>query len=208
MVNMFLKLHIWRRSHYYRIKYSDIHGLLMKAIDLPFIGNTKIVYSWLLDGWSIYPDAMSVIPGIIAVNAEWAARLVLFDSQDVWNAFRFTIGHEMTHQQGDYSFWEAFTVDKRFVNWIIEIHADYGGTILAFDGALDPALEAIEYKRADYRKDVDRQKHPSWERRKRYLSMRHFDKNLIETVASDCGCNNNNLIRKISEFYEDISLED
>ena len=161
---MLLLIHIWRRSLDFGRKIDSILPILRDARKLDFIGETKIVFSWFLDGISNHPNAMSVVPGIIAVNAEWAARLVLFNSQEVKDAFRYTIGHEMTHQAGDYNYLEAFTVDKRFVNWVSEVHADYGGAVSAFNGDLNKAISAIDYKAKEIKKDNDHQGHPSWKR--------------------------------------------
>ena len=204
---MLLRLHIWRRALYYRKKCGNIKQRLAKANDISFGKNTKIIFLWLLNGISIHPDAMSVFPGLIAVNAEWAARLVLFDEDEVRDSYRYTIGHEMTHQSGDYVFWEAFTKDKRFVNWVSEVHADYGGAVYAFDGDIRRTIAAIEYKARDYKNDRDRQRHPSWQHRKEYLMAGRFDSDLIKSIADDVGCRNQVLIDRISDYYSPVELE-
>ena len=204
---MLLRLHIWRRALNYKEKCGNIKQRLAEAKDISFVENTKIIFTWVLSGISNHPDAMSVFPGLIAVNAEWAARLVIFDNEEVRDSYRYTIGHEMTHQSGDYVFGEAFTKDKRFVNWVSEVHADYGGVVYAFDGDIRRAIAAIEYKTRDYKKDRDRQAHPSWKHRKEYLRAGRFDSNLIKHIADDVGCRNQVLIDKISNYYSPIELE-
>ena len=203
---MLLLLHIWRRALYYRKKCGNIKQRLAEANDLSFVENTKIIFAWVLNGFSVHLDAMSVFPGLIAVNAEWAARLVLFDDEEVRDSYRYTIGHEMTHQSGDYVFWEFLTKDKRFVNWVCEVHADYGGTVYAFDGDIKKAIAAIEYKARDYKKDRDRQVHPSWQHRVEYLKDGRFDAALIKRIAEDVGCRNQILIEKITDYYSTIEL--
>jgi hypothetical protein len=204
---MLLLIHIWRRSLNFGRKFNSILSILRDARKLDFIGETKIVFSWLLDGISNHPNAMSIVPGIIAVNAEWAARLVLFNSQEVKDAFRYTIGHEMTHQAGDYTYLEAFTADKRFVNWVSEVHADYGGAERAFDGDLNKAISAIEYKARGLKQDKDYQGHPSWKRRQEYLKVGSFDEKLIRQIAIDAGCKKQILIENVINYYKPIVLK-
>ncbi len=204
---MLLRLHIWRRALHYKKKYVNIKQKLQEANDISFVDNTNIIFTWLLSGISKHPNAMSVFPGLIVVNAEWAARLVIFDTEEVRDSYRYTIGHEMTHQSGDYVFWEAFTKDKRFVNWVSEVHADYGGTVHAFAGNIRRAVTAIEYKAKDYKNDRDRQVHPSWLHRKGYLKIGRFDSELIKCIADDVGCRNQVLIDKVSDYYSPIELE-
>ena len=79
------------------------------------------MFSWLWDGGGKVPNASATIPGIIFINAEWAARIVLFpDNEDMHNAFRLTMGHEFTHQENDYFFLEPFTKNEKFVYWVNE----------------------------------------------------------------------------------------
>ena len=204
---MLLRLHSWRRSLTFKKHCTDISARLKAAKEIPFVGNTKIIFSWLPDGFTNHPNAMSVLPGLIVVNAEWAARLTLLYDSDVENAFRLTVGHEMTHQAGDYIFWEAFTKDRRFVNWVSEVHADYGGAKLAFDGRVEEAVWAVRYKAKERKKDRDSQGHPSWKRREEYLRVNTFGRDLICRIAEDVGCQNKILIANVCDFYEEIALE-
>ena len=205
---MLLRAHIWRRSKFYKKRYSNVSNVLYSAKHLDFVKDSKIVFTWILDGVSCVPNAMSVFPGLIAVNAEWAARLVLLDDDVVKKAFRFTMGHEMTHQSGDYMFLEAFTKDRKFVNWVNEVRADYGGAKLAFAGNVNEALSAVRYKAQDYLEDKDHQTHPSWKRREEYLNVRLFDNALINRIADDAGCSNKALIEKVCNHFEPIILKE
>ncbi len=203
---MFLWLHIRRRAGHYKKTCADIRSKLLEAKEPEFAKGTKIVFTWLLDGPSCRPNAMSVFPGLIAVNAEWAARLVLVDDDEVRNCFRFTLGHEMTHQAGDFSFWDIAGRDKKFVNWVSEVHADYGGALTACDGSIDDAVRALLYKSKEWKKDKDYLGHPSWHRRADYLRKGCFDRALVCRIAEDAGCKNSALIERVAMFYEPITL--
>ena len=52
----------------------------------------------------------------------------------------------MTHQENDFSFFDFFTKDGIFVNWINEVHADFGGTEKAFNGERKKAICGMKYK--------------------------------------------------------------
>ena len=54
--------------------------------------------------------ASATIPGLILINAEWAARIVLYQkNQNMHDAFKLTVCHEITHQENDFSFFDFFT---------------------------------------------------------------------------------------------------
>ena len=168
----------------------------------------KIIFSWLWDGGGKVPSASATIPGIILINAEWATRIVLFpDDEDMHNAFRLTMGHEFTHQENDYFFLEPFTKNEKFVYWVNEVHADFGGIVKAFDGKINPALQAMEYKRkSKIREDRDTFTHPSWERRMRFVREFDFDAKLIREIAAIVGCKNEQLIDRVSSHFDGIVL--
>lgn len=44
------------------------------------------------------------------------------------------------------SFWSCLKNEK-FVYWVNEVNADFGGIVKASDGKINPALQAMEYKR-------------------------------------------------------------
>lgn len=76
----------------------------------------KVVYSWLWDAGGKVPNASSSIPGVILVNSHWAFLLVMHEGNGViTDAFKMTMGHEITHQQNDYFFIEPFTNAGKFV---------------------------------------------------------------------------------------------
>ncbi len=125
----------------------------------------KIRYSWFWSAGVHVPNASATIPGLILVNAEWATKIVLNqDNPHMHDAFAMTIGHEMTHQEKDFYYFDLFTADGKFVNWVDEVHADFGGVQKGLDSSRSRALFAMKYKLSckkkkdkDTRRDVDKQ---------------------------------------------------
>lgn len=102
---------------------------------------------------------------------------------------------------------EPFTKNEKFVYWVNEVHADFGGIVKAFDGKLNPALRAMEYKRkSKIQEDRDTFTHPSWERRMYFVREFNFDEKLIREIASIVGCKNEQLIQMVSNHFEGIGL--
>lgn len=187
MLSFLVKQYIKKRAKASNLTYpKDIEDILGKEIQ-EYATSKRIVFYWLWDGGGKVPNASATIPGIIFINAEWAARIVLFpDNEDMHNAFRLTMGHEFTHQENDYFFLEPFTKNEKFVYWVNEVHADFGGIVKAFDGRINPALQAMEYKRkSKIREDRDTFTHPSWERRMYFVRKLDFDEKLIREIAAE-----------------------
>ena len=209
MLSFLVKRYIKKRAKISnRICPQDIEDMLAKEVQEYKDKSKKIIFTWLWDCGGRTPNASATIPGIILINAEWAARIVLFpDDGDMHNAFRLTMGHELTHQENDYFFLEPFTKNEKFVYWVNEVHADFGGIVKAFDGNIKQGLRAMEYKRkGKIREDKDTFMHPSWERRMRFVSEYDFGANLIREIANIVGCKNDYLIEKVINHYDEIIL--
>ena len=204
---MLIKSHVKHRARNYNIRLpGDYEFALMNSIK-GNIFDCKLVFSWLFDMGSKTLNACALLPGIIIVNSEWAAHLVLFRNPETINAFWATIGHEMTHKDNDYVFWEFWTKDKTFVNWINEVHADFGGTIKCLDGKRAYAIRAVSYKKKyKGKKDRDTLTHPSWNKRLEYISKYNFNEALIRKIATDVGCKNEKLINNICSYYAVLRL--
>lgn len=203
MTSVLVKLHIYAKAKRNHIKYAD--RLRLNHTD-DFM-NTKIVFSWLFDMGSKTLNACALLPGIIIVNSEWAAHLVLFGTPETINAFKATLGHELTHKDKDYAFWEFWTKDKKFVNWINEVHADFGGAVKCLYSKRENAIEAVSYKKkCKGKKDRDTSDHPSWNKRQEYISNHDFDETLIRKIATDVGCKNEKLINNICSYYAVLRL--
>lgn len=43
-----------------------------------------------------------MLPHYILCSTRWALRLVFHQDEKTFNAFRITIGHELTHKEGDF----------------------------------------------------------------------------------------------------------
>lgn len=53
----------------------------------------------------------------------------------------------------------------------------------------------------------DEYTHPTWETRLEYATNYNFDKELINEIAKNTDCTNENLIKKVCEYYEPIVLK-
>lgn len=167
-----------------------------------------IAVSWLWDGGGNVPNASATIPGFILLNAAWAYILaVSYDDPMVQDAFHLTIGHEVTHQEGDYFYIEPFTNDGKFVYWINEVHADYGGIEKAFEGVAERGIRALEFKRKCKGKgDRSTRTHPSWQQRIDFVKNYDFGEELIKKIATMTKCRNGELVRRVYDQFDDIKL--
>lgn len=168
----------------------------------------KIKYAWFWSAGVHVPNASATIPGHILINAEWANRIVTENNNpNMHDAFRMTVFHEVTHQENDFFLLEFLTVNSKFVNWVNEIYADFGGAKKAFDGDVDRTLKSLTYKLLCKKKrDKDTRSHPSWRRRIQYIENYDFDDKLIAKVALDVGCKNSRLIGAIVNHFDTIKL--
>ncbi len=168
----------------------------------------KVYYSRLWDIGDKYPNASSTIPGVILLNEVWASMLILHkDDQTVMDAFLMTMGHEVTHQKKNYSYLNPFSKNEKFVYWVNEVYADFGGASLCLDSDVDRAVHSLEWKkklRGD--RDKDHYMHPSWKKRIGFIQNRTFDKKLICEIASLTKCGDQSLVNRISDYFGEISI--
>ena len=183
--------------------------ILHEMVDKYKSHNVKIAYLWLWDFGGKVPNASSTIPGIIMLNAKWAEILIAHNKEDhVRDAFELTIWHEMAHQNGDYFFVEPFSKSSRFVYWVNEIHADFWGVKNAFSGDVERGIRAMNFKRACKKgHDKDMHSHPSWGNRIRFITKYDFNEVLIQKIAKETKCENQELIDRLCSYYEGISLQ-
>ncbi len=168
----------------------------------------KILFLWMWDCGGHVPNASATVPGLILLNAEWAAAIALYgDDRMMHDAFKLTIGHELTHQEGDYFFLEPFSKQGRFVYWVNEVHADFGGILRAFDGDAAQGAEAMQFKKNCVgQNDKDAYIHPAWERRMDFIKRYDFGEELIYVIADLTGCHNRELVDCICKHYKGIKL--
>ena len=145
----------------------------------------------------------------IVLNPEWAIQLVL-DNENAENAFLITLGHEITHNEGDFTDIHAYFRNKKFINWVNEVHADFGGAEKMGSSNRNKLIASIVYKRSFKKKrkwNKDYSTHPSWNKREEYVTNYNFDEILIKKIATEAGCMNQTLIDKVIDYYKPIILE-
>lgn len=205
MVTIRLKCYIRKRAKQLGVEMpSNYRDILVKHTDRSNLSGNRIVFLSLLENDVINGSPM--IPAFIAFNYEWATRLVLFDNEETQKAFAITVGHELTHKDGDISKLIIGKERRKFVSWVSEVHADFGAAQKMTNSKRQALLEAIEYKRNLQKNDCDTPSHPSWKKRGEYVANYNFTEELIHIIAKDTGCNDIKLINKAANFYKLIIL--
>lgn len=168
----------------------------------------RIVLSWSFN-LSGKINAGANVPRCIVLNRAWVKQIVWNDSSDVYIAFKATIGHELTHKEGDFRILTIFKNSRKFVSYVNEAHADFGGTLKMLDGNRETALQVIRYKQSinePLQKKSPSKTHPSWQQRYDYIANYNFNEELIRRIAKDIDFDDETLIRKISDHFEEIYL--
>jgi len=209
MVSPIVDLYVRRKAKKEHRSLPKNYKLILREFAEKYCTNkVKIHYLWLWDAGGRFPNASATIPGVILINSVWVSLLIdKYADKTTTDAFKMTISHEMTHQENEFFYIEPFSRNQKFVNWINEIHADYGGIIKAFDGDANRGINALEFKKkCKGEKDKDGRSHPSWKRRIAYIRKYDFNDDLIKKVAEITGCKNQKLINKLCMFYDNIEL--
>ena len=163
-------------------------------------------FTILKDGPFNILSACAISPKHILVSQEWASELFL--NQEIKNAFIITIGHEKTHLENDFLYKKTINkLDKTFINYVNEVHADFGAAEKMVDSDRHKLILSMEYKLSSKHTDNDSSSHPSWKRRLEYVSDYDFDEILIHRIADDAGCHNETLINEITSYYRPIILK-
>ena len=149
--------------------------------------------------------------GKVRVNAVWIAHLIS-DYSGAKEAFADTIGHELTHLQGDFPNIKLFAHRYKFISYVNEIHADFGGVSIALNGDSELGVKCLEFKKEwntskIKKNDKNYWDHPSWSKRIDYIKRKKFDTFLIREIAEDVGCTDSKLINSVSRYYEEIELK-
>lgn len=212
-LSVLVKLHILKRAKNYNYQYpKNISEIISKRLPLDMLTHQTIVFLGFMDFGGNTLNAAASIPRCVVLNAEWAAELVFNPAAIVTSSLRMTIGHELTHQENDYSifFTRKYLIKKnrQFIHWINEIHADFNGALRAFKTMTrQQAIESIKFKKQ--RKgssDTSSSSHPSWACRLDYITNFDFDEKLIRTVATDVGCTDEMLIQDVIDHFKCIHL--
>lgn len=98
--------------------------------------------------------------------------------------------------------------DRKFVNWVTEVHHDFAAAQKMADSSKEKLLASIDFKIKLKPDNIDSSTHPSWKRRGVYAETGAFNRKLINDIAVDTDCTNIALIKNIVIFYEDITLND
>lgn len=138
----------------------------------------------------------------IMLTPEWAAYLVLKNSDVVQNAFLSTVGHEMTHKEGKDINPFRHLLNIKFVAWTNEVHADFGAKNKMLQNSHARLISALKFKLSQKVNDCEDCSHPSWKRRIHYAeNFETFDEKLIRQIAKDARCKNKKLIQKVIDHY-------
>ena len=188
---------------------KDFKKILNQYASISRPGNSKIFFTWMFGGNTSTLNAGVISKNKILFNAAWAIRVVFYDNEETLNAFKATIGHELTHQEKEMKVWSANYFTYLFKKRVNEVHADFGAVPKMLNNNRELALKAIEYKDNLKKKEKDSKfsDHPTWEQRYNYIKNYNFNKELIYKIADDMNYHNETIIEMVCEYYEDINLE-
>lgn len=142
-------------------------------------------------GLNAFAGTSSKKQSIIAATPEWAVQLIVHNNVETDNAFKITLGHELTHK--DPEVWlKDRLLDCKLLLHLREIHADFGGAKKMASSSRDVLVCSCEFKK--HFKEKERRKkdrstlfHPSWAKRLEYATYYDFNADLIKKVAEDLG---------------------
>lgn len=163
----------------------------------------------------------------IVFNYEWATHIVkMYNSghslDKTKNAFLHSYGHELTHaEDNDIEVNGYGKKERKFLNWVNEVHADFGACEKMGHRRRSLLCDAIEYK-IKYRRsfnnpkrngateedtwDVGGEEHPPWYKRLEYAKYYNFDVFLIKRIADDLGNVNEDLCKLVRDHFAPIVL--
>lgn len=185
---------------------SNYKDILHRYKHINNVEGNRIAFSWLSDSGSTILNATSMIPRFVVLNAEWAARVVLYDSKRTMNAFKITVGHELTHKDKEICRLKYWGNDRKFVARVNEVRADFGGAKRMCGSNRNALLKAIKYKKALQKNDNGDFAHPPWAKRYEYVEKNDFGAELIGKIADEVECFNEELREYVTNYYEEIIL--
>lgn len=133
--------------------------------------------------------ASANVPNCIILNSRWAYQIVSNNNEQTKNAFRITIGHELTHKEGELIAFKYKKKSRKIINWINEVHCDFAGTEKMEKRSRISLVDSCDYKRRNKtaKADSDTDTHPSWTKRAEYARNYDFDERLIARIIDDTG---------------------
>lgn len=213
-----IKIYVFIRALQCHIKiYEDVNVTLDKYENLIKVQCHELRFSFIYDFITMQESMCLTRSNVIVANPAWASKLILFNNPEIEDVFLITSGHEMTHVEEEFSYRHLRTENRKFVKWVNEVHADFGGAKTMADSSRKRLLSCIDYKiRLKYlgkqcwiKRVIHKfigSTHPSWKQRRAYAETGAFNRKLIDTIATDTGCTNIELIEDIANFYKDIVL--
>lgn len=218
MRNFLLAIYVYMSTKQKKMKVKDKINLLNKELEQFDQSSIKLRYDFIfMLGTTL--NATAILPKTIIINSAWIKKIIFdYDNPIMHDAFLMTINHEMTHKEKNhhsllfkfkricYSLYNLKN-DRKFFNWVDEVHADFGGINKAFDGNRNKAISIMEYKLISKKTDEDTKSHPSWKKRITYVSNYDFNEKLIDKIANDCNCMNEKLISLMKNYYGNIILK-
>lgn len=189
---------------------QNYQQILDNLNNMPQLNGNKIIFRLIKDNYGKHLSVTAIANGRVVCSLEWAAIYVLYNCPQTENAFLITVGHELTHKDGDFGSLRYICRNRKLVGWANEVHADFGAAQKMSNSGRQSLVDSCEYKhlyRLKYKhEDNDSSSHPSYQRRKYYAENFNFDKTLIQQIAKDVGCSNSELIDKLDDYYPDITL--
>lgn len=192
---------------------DNYESCLQKYYDITEKYGHKLVFR---AGRGLNPNNLNASAGFgnmsIIATPEFAYQLITHYSNKLNNKFLITLGHEFTHKDGKdiFSFNPIYIFINngfKFVNWVNEVHADYGAAKKMIDYNRYKLIESFEYKLKHKKEDVEDCSHPSNHRRLEYAINYNFDENLIRKIAEDTGMTNQKLLTYTMNHFEKIILK-
>ena len=185
---------------------QNYEEILQRYKSIGKVDKRLIVFSWAMDAGENVLNASPKMPGCVLLNSAWAARVVLYDNEDTINAFKITVGHELTHKDKEVRELLHLKINRKFIARVSEVHADFGAAQKMFCSNRNALLASIDYKKLLKKVDNEDFRHPTWQRRKEYVLNYDFNEELIRIIANDVNCHNEKLIKRVVNFYDEIIL--
>lgn len=162
--------------------YKQRIGLFMKGI-VPSEIRIKFSNFFLSDNLG----ANSSFKNTITLYPRWAYEILTNQSERLANAFRITIGHELTHKEGNLFFLKHGLRFLKVISWINEVHCDFAGAQKMANCNRAFLVDSCKFKKDKLSSDNEDCSHPSWDKRVKYAESYDFDEKLIRKIILDTG---------------------
>ena len=143
----------------------------------------------------------------IFISPNWIIKLITDEYNIAETAFLQTVGHELTHKDGDFPILKYGVNYVKFIAYVNEVHADFGSAQKMLNSNREQLLQSMLYKQSQF-SNIDKgdYAHPSWEKRICYVKHFNFTKTLIKQIMYDMNCLNDVIIDDVSSYFDEIIL--